>query len=84
MIMETVLQSILAFILGHKYYVNIINTRGTDRCETTSYIHRSKEEAELHRRDIESTSSYNYIETVSFRSRKLYASALHADRKFNK
>lgn len=68
----TVLQSIIDFILGHKYYVNIVNTRGTAKCEATSYIHRSKAEAEKHRQDIESTRSFLFLETVSFRSRKVY------------
>ena len=69
---ETVLQAIIAHIFGHKYYANIINTRGTDKCEVSSFIHRSKEEAEKHRRDIESTRTFLYIETISFRSRKDY------------
>lgn len=69
---ETVLQSIIAHLLGHKYYVNIINTIGTDKCETTSFIHHSKEEAEAHKREIQSTRSFMWIETVSFRSRKVY------------
>ena len=72
---ETVLQAIIAHIFGHKYYVNIINTKGTDRCETTSYIHPTRESAEKHRREIESTSSFLWIETVSFRSRKVYKKA---------
>ena len=69
---ETVLQAIIAHIFGHKYYANIINIRGTDKCEVSSFIHRSKEEAEKHRRDIESTRTFLYIETISFRSRKDY------------
>ena len=69
---ETVLQAIVAFFFGHKYYVNIINTRGTGKCETTSFIHHSREEAEEHKKQIDSTESYLFIETVSFRSRKLY------------
>ena len=72
MAQETVLQSIIAHIFGHKYYVNIINTKGTDKCETTSFIHHSKEEAERHRLQIESTRSFIYVETVTFRSRKAY------------
>jgi len=69
---ETVFEAIVAFFLGHKYYVNIINTRGTGICETTNRIHHSKEEAEEHKRQIDSTESFLFIETVSFRSRKLY------------
>ena len=69
---ETVFQAILAHMFGHKYYVNIVNTRGTDICETTSFIHRTKEAALKHRREIEATRTYLWIETVSFRSRKDY------------
>jgi hypothetical protein len=69
---ETVFQSIVAHLLGHKYYVNIVNTRGTDKLEATSFIHHSIEEAEQHRRDIESTHTFLFVETVSFRSRKVY------------
>lgn len=69
---ETVFEAIVAFVLGHKYYVNIINTRGTEKCETTSFIHHSKAEAEEHKRQIESTASFLWVETVSFRSRKEY------------
>lgn len=69
---ETVFQAIIAHIFGHKYYANIINVRGTEQCEITSFIHRSKEDAEKHRRDIESTRSFLYIETISFRSHKDY------------
>lgn len=69
---ETVLQAIIAHIFGHKYYANIINTRGTDKCEISSFIHRSKEDAEKHKHEIESTLSFLYVETISFRSRKDY------------
>lgn len=69
---STVLAEILAFILGRKYYANIINTRGTDKCELSCFIFHSKEEAEAHRLNLETTISYLYIETVSFRSRKEY------------
>ena len=68
----TVLQLIIAHILGNKYYANIINTKGTDKCEISSFIHRTKEAAEQHRREIETTRSFLYIETISFRSRKNY------------
>lgn len=69
---ETVLQSIIAHIFGHKYYANIVNTRGTDKCELSSFIHRTREEAERHRREIEETRSFLHVETVSFRSHRQY------------
>lgn len=69
---ETVLTSILAFILGHKYYANIINWKGTKKTEISSYIFRSKEDAMKHKEEIGNTRSFLYIETISFRSRKDY------------
>lgn len=68
----SVLQAIVAFIFGHKYYANIVNTRGTDRFEVASFIFLSKEEAIRHRRSLDTTRSYQYVETVSFRSRMVY------------
>lgn len=67
-----IIQSILAMLLGQQYWANIINTRGTDRCELCCYIFTTKEDAEQHRRDLESTASFMYVETVSFRSRRQY------------
>jgi transposase-like protein len=68
-----IIQSILAMLLGQQYWANIINTRGTDRCELCCYIFTTKEDAEQHRRDLESTASFMYVETVSFRSRRQYS-----------
>lgn len=67
---STVLKEIMAFLLGRKYYANIIATRGTTKQEICSYIFATKEAAERHRDEIETTLSFRYIETVSFRSRK--------------
>lgn len=68
----SVLQAIVAFIFGHKYYANIVNTIGTDRFELASFIFLTKEEAIRHRRSLDTTRSYQYVETVSFRSRMVY------------
>lgn len=69
----TILTEIAAFILGRKYYANIIHTRGTKKCEISSFIFLSKKEADSHRLDLENNLSYGHVETVSFRSRKEYA-----------
>ena len=45
----SVLQAIAAFLFGHKYYANIVNTRGAERYEIASYIFPSKYEADQHR-----------------------------------
>lgn len=68
----TVLSAIIEFLLGKKYYANIISTRGIDRNEISSFIFRSRTEAAAHRDRLATTASYLWIETVSFRSRKNY------------
>ena len=74
----TVLTEIVAFILGRKYYANIIHTRGTNKCEVSSFIFRSKQEANAHRNALESNLSYKFVETVSFRSRREYSNTRNA------
>lgn len=68
----TIINEVLAFILGRKYYANIVGTRGTDKTELCSYIFRTRQEADRHRDSLATTLSFLYIETVSFRSRKEY------------
>jgi hypothetical protein len=70
---ETLLTKIIDFLFGKKYYANIINTRGTDKCEITGPIFRTKAAAMEHKENnVDTTWTYLYIETVSFRSRKEY------------
>ena len=69
----TVLTEIMAFLFGRKYYANIIHTRGTNKCEVSSFIFRSKKEANQHRAALENNLSYKFVETVSFRSRHDYS-----------
>ena len=77
---ETVLQRIIAFVFGHKYYANIIRTRGLGgTVDLTSFIHSSKADAEAHKRDILLTASYEYVETITFRSRNLYVKTVSED-----
>jgi len=66
----TILKSIWNFLFGYKYYACIINTRGVIRTELSSFIFRTKEEAEAYRRSLETNVTYIWIETVSFRSRR--------------
>ena len=68
---STVLTEIIAFIFGRKYYANVINTNGIAKQEICSYIFTSRQEAERHRQEIETTLSYRFVETISFRSRKI-------------
>ena len=69
---QSILQAIVAFVCGQKYYVNIVNRRGTNICEISSYIFSTKEQAEQHRRQVEATTTFLFIQTVTFRSRHTY------------
>ncbi len=66
---NSVISVIIEFLIGKKYYANIINVIGTDGCQLCSFIFESPSDAEAHRREISSTRSYQWVETVSFRSR---------------
>ena len=68
----TVLKEVIAFIFGRKYYANIVATKGTVEMQICSYIFRNKTDAKKHRDEIYSTLSFQYIETISFRSRRIY------------
>lgn len=69
----TVLTEIVAFLFGRKYYANIIHTRGTNKCEVSSFIFRNKKEADAHRKALQGNLSYMFVETISFRSRREYS-----------
>lgn len=68
----TVLNEILAFLFGRKYYANIVATRGTDRTELSAFILHDKKQVERHKMQIRSTALYEFVETISFRSRHEY------------
>lgn len=68
---STILNEIIATLFGRKYYANIIATKGVAKQEICSYIFTSRDAAQRHRFDIDNTLSFRFIETVSFRSRKI-------------
>ncbi len=72
----TVLKEIMAFLFGRKYYANIVATKGTTKQEICSYIFLTKQEADNHRMQIEDTLSFRYVDTVSFRSRRVHPAAV--------
>ena len=69
---KSLIQRILEYFFGFRYFANIINVRGTDRCEITCFIVRSREDAQKHAESVRSTLSFDFIETVSFRSHRVY------------
>ena len=66
-----VLNLILDHLLGPKYYATSLITVGTDSSELTSAIHRTREQADAHRAQIDSTLSYRYITTITFRTKAI-------------
>ena len=72
----TVLTEILAFLFGRKYYANIIHTKGVAKQEICSHIFTTREAANRHREQIETTLSFRFVETISFRSRKVFPGAV--------
>lgn len=66
---DNLFTAIGAFLFGRKYYANIINTRGTNKNELSSFIFKSKQEALDHARELRTNRSYRVVQTVSFRSR---------------
>ena len=69
---QSLIERIVAFLFGNKYYANIVNSVGTNRCEVCNFIFNTKQQAEQHREAIMGTASFHYVETVSFRSRNEY------------
>jgi hypothetical protein len=65
-----IIQAIIAMILGQKYWANIINTRGTAKCEISCFIFDTREKADEHARSLDTNRSYGFVETISFRSRR--------------
>lgn len=75
----TVLKEIGAFLLGRRYWANVVRQRWPDRDRgirdgLSEFIFTSREDAEEHRRTLEYNSSWKWIATVSFRSRKDFTS----------
>ena len=69
---KSILRRIVEDLLGHKYYVNIVALTGTDRFDVAGNIWTSRKAAKEHKKSIDATASYTFIETVSFRSHNIY------------
>lgn len=66
----TVLKEIIAFIFGRKYYVVLVNRRGTFNTSISEYIFCEKEDVELYKDVLQNNRSFAYVDTISFRSRE--------------
>lgn len=69
------LSQIIEHILGHKYYAIIVRRPATALYEVQHHIFRTKEDAQFFKDEVLSTVLISdYVETVSFRSHRYYAS----------
>ena len=66
----TLLNEIISFIFGRKYYLVVENTVGTTEIWVDSRIYPSKEKAMEQLKELEHNRSYRPVCIVSFRSRK--------------
>lgn len=70
----SVLTKITDRLFGRKYYINIINLVGTGKCEASCFIFPTLEMAISHKESLKFNRSYQYVETISFRTKKQYKS----------
>lgn len=68
-------QKIVDWLFGHRYHAVILNAAGTDRCELSSFIFRTRKEADEYIREMQGNRSYTVIQRISFRSRRKYKSS---------
>lgn len=69
----SIINEIISFIFGRKYYAITAYARGTTNVYILGDIYTSKEEANKKKQELENENlSYKYIETISFRSRRNY------------
>lgn len=64
------LSLIIDHLLGRRYYANIVYHVGSRRCDISSYIFTTIEEAREHRDRLKDNRSFRFIQTISFRSKE--------------
>ena len=69
---STVLKEIMAFLFGRKYYANIVATKGTTKQESVlTFLQQKKPPIGIDWKSKQLCHS-GFVETVSFRSRRIY------------
>ena len=69
---KNLFEAIMAHLFGHKYYAVIVNRKGTLGCFICDAIYADKEAAKAKEQELVFNNSFQYIETISFRSRINY------------
>ena len=68
---KSVIELIGECLLGKRYYACVVNTRGTSKCEMACYIFDDREAVERYKRGLMDNLSYQWVETITFRSSKI-------------
>lgn len=68
----TVLQKIIQLFFGRKYYAVVVNRIGTFDEEIASFVFKNMDEVEKYKRELQLNSTYRYVETISFWSKRDY------------
>lgn len=66
------LRRLMELLLGHKYYLCVVNRVGTDIYEVNSTMFRTKDEVEVYKQQLLATRMFQWVETISFRTRTDY------------
>ena len=61
---------IIDHLFGRRYYANIVYHIGSRRCDISSYIFTTIEEAREHRDRLKDNRSFRFVQTISFRSKE--------------
>ena len=68
----TLQQKIVEHLLGRKYWANIVRRDGTAINELCCYIFTNEAQARTHRDNLKYNATFDYVETITFRSRNIY------------
>lgn len=66
-----VFKAIFDYLLGTKYYANIVVNIGTNKNEICSYIFTTKEQARKHKEELDKLTTFKFVTTISFRSKDI-------------
>lgn len=68
----SVLQLIINFVFGRKYYACILNVSGTQKYDISCFIFTSTKEVEDYKEQMKTNLRYSVVKVISFRSRMNY------------
>lgn len=68
----SIIQKVIAHILGNRYWLCVVSRRGTDRVDISGYIFPTRGDAEEYAMSLQDNASFRFVEMRPFRSRSKY------------